>query len=557
MNYTRFYDFCDEVISYVGYRLGRVFNADQFEIDAQDYDASRYSAAFVFINRSSQPAFRVRVYLQPGNKIQIIGNSFRLCEDPDHPPSPNDEVYVLEAVADIEVLRQWQFIKRMLNASSDDDSGGSDEGESTATESGTTNSVNFITTLNGSGSGYYYSVVELDGYLYAAGYQNSQAQGYYDGLLVKYDTDGNLIWQRDLGEVKYDFINALTTDGSFIYAAGTHYAQGQNTSDALIVKYDTNGNLVWQYCVGSSGNEEFNAIVSDGTYLYAAGRQDAQSEGSWDAFIVKCDASGNLIWQRSLGGSSTDIFYALTLNGTFIYAAGVQASQGQGNYDALIAKYDTDGNLIWQRGLGTSVDEYFYSIATDETYVYAAGYRYTYGQGSNDAILVKYDTNGNLIWQRSLKGSSDVRIDTLASDGASLYIAGGYYILGAGNYSAFLVKYDTNGNLIWQRSLNRTSYTYFYALTTDGARLYAAGYLSSSNGYSASALLASIPVNGEITLDVLGSLGLGWTQASFTNSEITLTAYTPTLTANTLSLPRYTSTLMNRPLALSPSYSTI
>lgn len=116
MDTTLFYDFRQEVVDYAAYRLGRALEAKYFYVSAQDYDPARYAGALVFTDKRIVPALRFRVYLQLSATIGIIPGSFRLYEDPDYPPSPDDELYVLDATVTQELLTQWLFIQQELDA---------------------------------------------------------------------------------------------------------------------------------------------------------------------------------------------------------------------------------------------------------------------------------------------------------------------------------------------------------------------------------------------------------------------------------------------------------
>src|SRR5207247_1541524 len=139
-----------------------------------------------------------------------------------------------------------------------------------------------------------------------------------------------------------------------------------------------------------------------------------------DAWIVKLDVSGNLLWEKSLGGSGDDYAYSIqqTNDDGFIVAGSSPSNDGDvsgnhGHTDFWIVKLDEDGNLLWQKSFGGSDYDQAKSIqqTVDGGYV-VAGYSYStdgdvsINHGANDYWIVKLDTIGNLVWQKSLGGSN-------------------------------------------------------------------------------------------------------------------------------------------------------
>lgn len=135
--------------------------------------------------------------------------------------------------------------------------------------------------------------------------------------------DGELLWQKSLGgygdeSISYDRAMDQTNDGGFIIAGSSNsndsYISGNHgASDYLIIKMDESGEIEWQKCLGGSGYDGANAIVqtSDGGYMVAghSNSNDGDVSGNhsgYDYWIVKLDAFGNLVWQKSLGGYGED-----------------------------------------------------------------------------------------------------------------------------------------------------------------------------------------------------------------------------------------------------------
>ena len=202
------------------------------------------------------------------------------------------------------------------------------------------------------------------GNLYVAGSTtgsvNGEADGIYsDAFLNKYNSIGTLQWTKAVGASDWDFATALTTDSSDnLYVAGSTNGNlnGETNSghgDAFIAKYNTAGELQWTKLLGTNGDDEANALITDSLgNLYVAGRTDGDLNGETnhgypDAFIVKYDSAGMLQWTKLLGTSSVDQANALTIDGSdSVYVVGGaygdlngKTNSGFTDSDAFIVKY--------------------------------------------------------------------------------------------------------------------------------------------------------------------------------------------------------------------------
>ena len=174
----------------------------------------------------------------------------------------------------------------------------------------------------------------------------------------------------------------LSNDGGYIIAGSSQSNDGDVSGnhgggDYWVVKIDSLGSLIWQKSLGGSGNEVANSIqqTTDGGYIVAgeSGSNDGDVSGnhgvSSDFWILKLDLNGNIIWEKSFGGFSTDKAYSIqqTQDGGFIAAGQAFSNDGDvtvnnGTFDYWITKINSDGNLIWQKSLGGSLGDYAQSI---------------------------------------------------------------------------------------------------------------------------------------------------------------------------------------------------
>ncbi|WP_413681267.1 SBBP repeat-containing protein [Prochlorococcus sp. MIT 1318] len=364
-----------------------------------------------------------------------------------------------------------------------------------------------------------------DGSIYIAGSTHGNLDGEInsgggDAFLTKYDSDGTKDWTQLLGTTLGDYGYALTTgsDGS-IYIAGstTGDLDGETNNgsiDAFLTKYDSDGTKDWTQLFGTTSYDYATALTtgSDGSiYIsgYTHGNLDGEiNSGGGDAFLTKYDPDGTKDWTQLLGTTSYDDARALTTGSDgSIYIAGITGGdlEGEvnigttgtrdGGLDAFLTKYNPDGTKDWTQLLGSlhhgdwpTSGDYAYALTTgSDGSIYIAGD--TSGDldeetnnGSVDAFLTKYDSDGTKDWTNLLgTSSSDWATALTTGRDGSIYIAGSTRgdldgEANSGSSDAFLTKYDPDGTKDWTQLFGTTSGDNAYALTTgsDGS-IYIAG----------------------------------------------------------------------------------
>lgn len=241
--------------------------------------------------------------------------------------------------------------------------------------------------------------------------------GSYDVWVVKMDSSANVQWEKCFGGTEFDFASAIeqTTDNGFIIGGRTSSNDGDvsgfhDLQDYWIFKIDSIGNLIWQKCLGGSDGEELYGIdlTNDGGcivggYTESADGDISGSHGDVEAWVVKLDSTGNMQWQKCLGGSSYDVAYSVqqTSDDGFIISGYSESINGDvtGNHgggDVWIVKLNSSGVLEWQKCLGGSSGESAYSIrqTNDDGYIigglsYSSDGDVTSNYGINDYWVVK------------------------------------------------------------------------------------------------------------------------------------------------------------------------
>jgi hypothetical protein len=321
----------------------------------------------------------------------------------------------------------------------------------------TPNVNTFIKVIGGLNTDYIYSIYPAsDGGYIAFGATKSYGAGNWDGLIIKFNSLGNIQWSKTIGGSNDDYIWPIyqTSDGGYI-AGGWTTSYGAGDSDAFIIKLNSSGNIQWFKTIGGSSADNILSIsqTSDGGYI-AGGFTYSYGTGG-DAFIIKLNSSGNIEWSKAIGDLGIS-FISQTSDGGYI-AGGNTSSYGAGNWDAFIIKLNSSGNIQWSKTIGGSSYDVIASIsqASDGGYI-AGGYTQSYvSVGSEgDAFIIKLNSSGNIEWSKVIGGLYDDYIDFIYQTSDGGYIAvGGTVSYGAGNNDGLIVKLNSSGNMEWSKTI--------------------------------------------------------------------------------------------------------
>ena len=344
--------------------------------------------------------------------------------------------------------------------------------------------VSWVATLGGSNDDAYgYSVaVASDGSVYVCGRTYSASARSYDVLLAKFNSSGTLQWQMTLGGSGNDtgWSVAVASDGS-VYVCGETNSDGAGKNDFLLAKFSSSGTVQWQKTLGGSGNDTGRsvAVAPDGS-VYVCGETFSDGAGKNDFLLAKFSSSGTVQWQKTLGGSGNDTgrSVAVAPDGS-VYVCGETFSDGAGKNDFLLAKFSSSGTVQWQKTLGGSGNDTGRSVAVaPDGSVYVCGETFSDGAGKNDFLLAKFSSSGTVQWQKTLGGSGhDTGYSVAVAPDGSVYVCGYTNSAGAGSNDFLLVKFNSSGTLQWQKTLGSSSVDpgWSVAVAPDGS-VYVCGY---------------------------------------------------------------------------------
>ncbi len=212
--------------------------------------------------------------------------------------------------------------------------------------------------------------------------------GGYDYWVIKLNSEGSIEWQNTIGGDSYDYLYSLqqTSDGGYILGGwSSSDISGDKTESSLIedywvVKLNSTGVIEWQNTIGGNSLDNLYAIqqTEDGGYILGgwsssdiSGDKTEASNGFQYYWVVKSNATGNIQWQNSIGGSQLDELYSLeqTSDGGYILGgrskssiSGDKTENSNGLYDYWVVKINTSGDIEWDNTIGGNYVDEFQSI---------------------------------------------------------------------------------------------------------------------------------------------------------------------------------------------------
>ncbi|MEA3546700.1 MAG: hypothetical protein U9R66_03475 [Thermodesulfobacteriota bacterium] len=326
-----------------------------------------------------------------------------------------------------------------------------------------------------------------------------------DIFISKLDSNGNLIWAKSMGgpledrgqNIYIDDYSNIYTTGGFTGTVDFDPGEGvveltsatADRTDIFISKLDSNGKLIWAKSMGGGGYDDGYAISADDSgNVYASGcfgdnadfdpGDDSfiliNSTGLWcEIFINKLDSDGNFLWAKALGpgngnGISLDDSDHVYIAGYWVSGNLAGDDYGEIYHEGFTSKLDSNGNFLWTNTItGSSLHD----ISVDDS-----GYVYTTG----NSTINKLDSNGNFIWHKAMTGVYGLGVSV--DNSGNVYTTGEFQgtvdfdpgegvveLTSAGKDDIFISQFDSNGKLIWAKSMGGTSTDTGYAISVDNS----------------------------------------------------------------------------------------
>jgi hypothetical protein len=376
----------------------------------------------------------------------------------------------------------------------------------------------------------------------------------YFFLLIAFCSDAQPLaiqWQRCLGgtldeagfSIKTMFDSGYLVGGIAISNDGDVSGNHSNQTDFWFIKLDTLGDIEWKKCYGGSDVDYLNNsnLTQDSGFVAAGYTGSTNGDvtgmhlpvGATDGWILKCNQTGSIQWEKCVGGSDDDFLFDVIATSSNNYVAIGRAESSDGDVigrhdslcfwcaDAWLSKYDLSGNLIKSKCFGGNNVDVGYSIAQtyDSGFIFAAGTYSSDGDVSGlhgtdeDFWIVKIDTAWNIEWQKCFGGTgSDVPGDIICTRDSGYIVYGtstsmDFDVTGNhGSEDAWVIKIDRLGNLIWGKCFGGSDYDNITKIIqkTDSSYSFS-GYTESIDGdlvnnpaYYFDVWLADIDSSGQI-----------------------------------------------------------
>jgi|GEM_PF-1354599 len=350
-------------------------------------------------------------------------------------------------------------------------------------------------------------------------------KGQDDMFIIALDSKGEIIHKNTFGgsdsEFGYSVIN--TNDGGYLLTGTTFSQDGDFTGmqkggeDIVIIRLNATYDILWKKIIGGSEYDAVSKVIEtkNGDFVFVGSTSSTDGDfnvinpGSYGIVIFKINASGTLLWHKTIGGSKYENgnTIAQTRDGGYVITGFTISDDvdflgmNKGGDDIFVIKLNMDGNVDWKITVGGSDNDFGVSIVGVED-----GYIVSGHSASNDGdftgmkkgparftdiCVFKLSLDGTILWKRMYGGNNDEYHSTILVTPQGEYILTGTTISNDGDFinmnkgyeDIYIMKLDANGNLKWKNLLGGSGSDYANASVILSEGGYAiSGYTYSNDG---------------------------------------------------------------------------
>lgn len=320
-----------------------------------------------------------------------------------------------------------------------------------------------------------------------------------DVLVVGLDETLGIKWSKACGGTGRDVGDGVcAAEGGGVIVVGSTTSAGSGAEDVLLLRLDEEGSLVWSRTIGGERADAGLDVcaAADGGYA-ACGYTYSEGDGESDVYLFRFDAAGELAWSKTFGGTSFERAAAIEAlpDGGFALVGGTTNPLARGNYTGLLTRVDRSGDLLYEAFFGYSTYDFVEGLwATGDGGLILAGYR-DMATDIMDAFIVRTDERGEQVWNltHGERANLDYARDILETADDGFLVCGRTNHPVPGANDAWLLAVDSLGNVLWEQPFGgEGSDSVRRMVADDESRVVAVGYTTSFGAGSYDALILEI-----------------------------------------------------------------
>jgi|GEM_PF-1298103 len=296
-----------------------------------------------------------------------------------------------------------------------------------------------------------------DGGFIVSGYLGTGSDGSQDAIIASFDAEGTELWRRVLDGTKHDILRAMTPIGSSGFAAAGMKWKDADRSDVWVVRFDNDGNLLWDTTFGGRRDEwAWGMTELPGGRMAVAGRTNSEGAGGFDILVSIIGSRGEVVRKKTFGGAGDDEAKAIAaLSDGGLVVVGWTKPAGVKEEDMVVWFLDADLNETSRLAVSRGGRQMINGVATTpDGGVVLVGMANRRGTKGEDFWVLALDEFGTTQFERVYGGAGkEVAEDVVILDDGTIVVTGLTSSKGGGWYDIWMVGLSPEGTLIWDRTV--------------------------------------------------------------------------------------------------------